>query len=43
MLDGVSNFFPWKERITLLLEEKDLWENVDKVLLKPADPAEKAA
>jgi len=29
-LDGASNFMPWKTRVTLILKEHDLWENVDK-------------
>jgi hypothetical protein len=41
-LDGVSNFLPWKARVTLLLKEQDLWENVDKVLPVPTDPADQA-
>jgi hypothetical protein len=43
MLDEVSNFFPWKERLTFLLKEKYLWENVDKVLPEPSYPTEKEA
>jgi len=39
-LDGVSNFLPWKVRVTLLLKEQDLWENVDKVLPAPVDPVD---
>jgi hypothetical protein len=38
-LDGVSNFLPWKARVSLLLKEQDLWENVTKVLPVPADQA----
>jgi hypothetical protein len=36
MLDGASNFLPWKARVTLVLKEQDLWENVDKVLPVPS-------
>jgi hypothetical protein len=25
-LDGVSKFFPWKKRISVILKEQDLWE-----------------
>jgi hypothetical protein len=25
-LDGVSNFLPWKARLTLLMKEQDLWD-----------------
>ena len=25
-LEGASNFIPWKERVTLLLEEFELWD-----------------
>jgi hypothetical protein len=31
-LDGASNFLSWKERVTFLLKEYDLWEIVDKVV-----------
>jgi hypothetical protein len=27
-VDGVSNFLPWKARLTLLIEEHDLWDIV---------------
>jgi hypothetical protein len=29
ILDGVVNFIPWKERITLILQENDLWDIVE--------------
>jgi hypothetical protein len=38
MLDGVSNFLYWKERVNLALKECDLWDFVDKVLVPPIDP-----
>jgi hypothetical protein len=28
-LDGVVNFSPWKERITLILQENELWDIVE--------------
>ena len=27
-LDGVGNFFPWKARLVLILEENELWDEV---------------
>jgi hypothetical protein len=30
-LDGTSNFLSWKVRVTLLLEENDLWDIVKNV------------
>ena len=29
-LDGVGNFVPWKERIVLILQENELWDEVVK-------------
>ena len=37
-LEGASNFIPWKERITLLLEECELWEIAEKVVMIPTNP-----
>ena len=35
MLDGSTNFSPWKERIVLLLEEVELWDIVNNTQLNP--------
>ena len=37
-LEGASNFIPWKERTTLLLEECDLCDIVKKVVPNPTYP-----
>ena len=37
-LEGASNFIPCRERITLLLEEFELWEIVGKTVMIPTDP-----
>jgi hypothetical protein len=37
-LDGASNFFPWKVRVTLLLEENDLRDIVKDVVPSSTDP-----
>jgi hypothetical protein len=37
-LDGASNFLSWKVRVTLLLEEDDLWDIVKNVATRPTDP-----
>jgi hypothetical protein len=37
ILDGVSNFLSWKIRVTLLVEENDLWDNVKDVVPSPTD------
>jgi hypothetical protein len=34
-LDGASNFLSWKVRVTLLLEENDLWDIVKNVVTLP--------
>jgi hypothetical protein len=34
-LYGASNFFSWKVRITLLLEENDIWDIVKDVVTFP--------
>ncbi len=31
-LDGASNFLSWKERVTLLLKEHEIWNIVEKVV-----------
>jgi hypothetical protein len=38
ILDGALNFLSWKMRITLLLEENDLWDIVKNVASLPKDP-----
>jgi hypothetical protein len=40
--DGASNFMSWKARVTLLLEENDLWDLVDQVITPPTDPQQLA-
>jgi hypothetical protein len=42
-LDGASNFLSWKVRVTLLLEENDLWDIVKDVVTPPTDPQELVA
>ena len=37
-LDGESNFLSWKERVTLVIKEYDLWELVEKVVTQSIDP-----
>jgi hypothetical protein len=37
-LDDASNFLSWKIRVTLLLEENDLWDIVKDVVPSPTDP-----
>jgi hypothetical protein len=37
-LDGASNFLSWKVRVTLLLEENDLWDIVKDAVTPPIDP-----
>ena len=37
-LDGASNLLSWKVRLTLLLEENDLWDIVKDVATPPTDP-----
>ena len=36
-LDGVVNFSPWKERITIVLLVNGLWEFADKEISVPSD------
>jgi hypothetical protein len=42
-LDGASNFLSWKVRVTLLLEENDLWDIVKDVVPSPTDLQQLAA
>jgi hypothetical protein len=42
-LDGASNFFSWKARMTLLFKEHDLSEIMEKVVPTLTDAAKKAA
>jgi hypothetical protein len=42
-LDGASNFLSWKVRVTLLLEENDLWDIVKDVVPLPTDLQQLAA
>jgi hypothetical protein len=39
-LEGETNFWAWKERLLLLLEENDLKECVECVVASPTDPQE---
>jgi hypothetical protein len=41
-LDGVSNFFPWRKRIGLVLEENGLLEFVEGKAIPLADPTQLA-
>jgi hypothetical protein len=34
-LDGASNFLPWKERISVILKEQDLWDVIINPPLAP--------
>jgi hypothetical protein len=38
LLEGASNFVPWKLRLQNLLEMADLWYLVEKVVALPTDP-----
>jgi hypothetical protein len=42
-LEGASNFLSWKVRVTLLLEENDLWDIVKDVVPFPTNPRQLAA
>jgi hypothetical protein len=42
MLEGASNFVPWKCRLQNLLEEVELWYLVEKEVVLPTDPKELA-
>ena len=37
ILDGASNFLPWKVRISMILKEQDLW---DVVINPPPSPTQ---
>jgi hypothetical protein len=37
-LDGALNFLSWKMRVTLLLEENDLWDIVKDIVTPLTDP-----
>jgi hypothetical protein len=37
MLDGALNFLSWKVRVTLLLEEDDLWDIIKNVVTLPTN------
>jgi hypothetical protein len=39
-LDGASNFLPWKERISVILKEQDLW---DVIINPPPAPVQTLA
>ena len=39
-LDGAANFSPWKARITLILEENELWDIVHSTTTNPIVPAD---
>jgi hypothetical protein len=43
MLDGASNFVPWKARVTLVLMENGLWEFANTKVTPPTDPKDLAA
>ena len=34
-LDGAANFVPWKDRISLILEENELWDIVHGTTTNP--------
>jgi hypothetical protein len=36
-LDGATNFLSWKVRVTLLVEENDLWDIVKDIVPSPID------
>jgi len=42
-LDSALNFLSWKARVTLLLEENDLWDIVKDIVPLPTDPQELVA
>ena len=41
-LDGISNYLPWKVRITVLLKEWKVWSFTNTVTMKPTDKHELA-
>lgn len=36
-LNGVDKFSPWKERFVLVLQEFELWDNVENVVVPPTN------
>jgi len=42
-LDVASNYLSWKARVTLLLEENDLWDIIKKVVTPPTNPQQLAS
>jgi hypothetical protein len=43
MLEGASNFSPWRERIALLLEEQGMWEFAEGTIVLPTNPTQQPA
>ena len=41
-LDGISNYIPWKVRITAVLKEWKIWSFASTVMMKPTDKDELA-
>ena len=39
-LEGATNFSAWKERITCIFEEAEVWEIVEKAIVLPTAPNE---
>ena len=39
-LDGISNYLPWKVRITTVLKEWEIWNFADTKITKPTDKYE---
>ena len=39
-LDGVSNYIPWKVRITVVLKELRVWSFINSVMTKPTNKDE---
>ena len=39
-LDGVSNYIPWKVRITIVLKELRVWSFTNSVMTKPTNKDE---
>ena len=37
MLDGISNYLPWKVRITVVLKEWKIWGFTNTKMTKPTD------
>ena len=36
-LDGISNYLPWKVKITAVLKERKIWSFANTVMTKPTD------